>query len=122
MKMPRRSPRKLGKQQRRQERRIEQRIPTTEKLMKALQASGAPTWMIECARIGYYDEWKSTLALPLKQLVDDARANGLTEVAERAINGDFDGQDWEADEWRESPEGRATFQAFMDSIGKEKQP
>ncbi len=64
--MPRRSPRKLGKQQRRQERRIEQRIPTTEKLMKALQASGAPTWMIECARIGYYDEWKSTLALPLK--------------------------------------------------------
>ena len=90
-----------------------QRIPTTEKLAKALEQANAPTKMIERARAGYYDDYKSELAFPIIQLVQDATRHELYTVAEQAKAGKFDGQKWEADEWAKSPEGRATFQEFM---------
>ena len=89
-----------------------QRIPTTEKLAQALKKAGAPAAMIAFAREGKYDDYKSDLANPIMQLVTEARAAGLDDIADRAIGGEFDGQTWEADEWAKSPEGRATFKQF----------
>jgi hypothetical protein len=89
------------------------RTPTTEKLAKALEEAGAPEEMITHARAGYYDDYKSDVAAPIAYLVQDARTAGLTTIAERAIDGDFDAQGWEADEWAHSPDGQATFAGFF---------
>lgn len=56
---------------------------------------------------GYYDDYKSPLAAPIHALVTDARAVGLPEIAERAMEGEFDGTAEEAEAWARSPEGRA---------------
>jgi hypothetical protein len=47
------------------------------------------------------------------QLVADARAAGLVDIAKRAQNGEFDAADWEADEWASGPEGQAIFREFF---------
>jgi hypothetical protein len=87
----------------------EERIPTTEKLAHALQEAGAPPQMIQRARTGYYDDYKSKHATPITLLASDARFNKLPDIAKRAEAGEFDAQDWEAGEWAESPDGKATF-------------
>lgn len=84
-------------------------IPTTERLALALEQAGAPPYMIERARNGYYDDYTSPLAGPIMQLVADARAEGLSRIAERAADGEFDGTREESDAWAHSPEGQATF-------------
>jgi hypothetical protein len=94
------------------------RKPTTEKLAEALSLAGAPKWMIDNANTGVYDDWKSPLDFPMRTLVFDAENMGLKDIAERAKNGEFDSQKWEADAWRNSPEGRATFAEFFKGVGK----
>lgn len=89
------------------------RKPTTEKLAEALSLARAPKWMIEKALEGVYDDYKSELPMPIHQLVLDATRNNLPTIAMDAIDGKFDAQDWEADEWAKSPDGRATFQEFF---------
>lgn len=89
------------------------RVPTTEKLAKALEQANAPASMIAAARAGHYDDYKSDVPDPIRQLVRDARDANLPTIVIAAINGKFDGQKWEADEWAKSPEGRATFQQFL---------
>jgi hypothetical protein len=89
------------------------RKPTAEKLAEALSLAGAPKWMIDNANAGVYDDWKSPHAFPIRTLVFDAQSMGLKDIAERAKNGEFDSQKWEADEWAQSPEGRATFKEFF---------
>jgi hypothetical protein len=81
--------------------------PTTERLAAALEAAAAPTEMIERARAGYYDDYKSDLPFPCVQLVNDLREVGLTELAQRTIAGEFDGTPQEAAAWSES-EGSAS--------------
>jgi hypothetical protein len=83
--------------------------PTSERLAVELVKAGAPPAMIERARAGYYDDYKSELAMPITQLVVDARAAGLPIIAERASAGEFDASQAESDAWARSPEAQALF-------------
>jgi hypothetical protein len=73
--------------------------PTTERLAKVLEAAQAPAEMIARARDGYYDDYKSELATPIPQLVNDCREAGLNDIAQRAIDGEFDATREEGDAW-----------------------
>ena len=88
------------------------RKPTTERLAEALELMHAPPAMIKRARDGYYDDFKSPLELPIVALVRHAQQAGLKRIAERAINGEFDAQPWEAEEWANTPEGIAMRKEF----------
>lgn len=103
----------MSKQRRIGQQHNPQRIPTTEKLAKALEEVHAPPLMIEQARAGHYDDYKSDLATPIVALVNDAKRNGLYSIAERAMRGDFDAQNWEGDAWAEGPEGQAIMKEFF---------
>lgn len=76
-----------------------ERIPTTERLAEALRQAGASPEMIASALAGHYDDYKSELFCPIRQLVADARKAGLEDIAQRAIAGDFDATDWEHEDW-----------------------
>lgn len=91
----------------------EKRIPTSEKLAQALREANAPLDMISRAEAGYYDDFRSELAFPMRQLVLDAVAHELPQIAMAAIDGQFDAQSWEADEWAKSEEGQETFKKYM---------
>ena len=84
-------------------------IPTTEKLAQALEAANAPAWMIEKAREGYYDDYKSHLAFPEMQLHHDAHVAGLESIKAAVEAGEFDSTKEESEEWARSPEGQAAF-------------
>ena len=88
-------------------------IPTTEKLAQALLQAGAPEIMLGRAKSGYYDDYKSPIATPIKALVDDARKYNLPDIATRAMAGEFDGTKEEGDEWATSPEGQEIFKEFF---------
>lgn len=87
--------------------------PTAERLARALTEAGAPAAMIERARAGYYDDYRSPLALPQLQLRNDALALGLHAVAEGVVNGEWDATPEESDEWARSDEGRAAFAELL---------
>jgi hypothetical protein len=61
-----------------------------EALAKELEAEGLPQ-MAAKARVGYYSDFDSTIALPKMTLVDELVALGRHELANRVINGEFDG-------------------------------
>jgi hypothetical protein len=98
----------------------EQPIPTTERLARALEAAGAPQVMINRARGSFYDDFKSDLATPIVQLVQDVRKAGLEGIAKRAIDGEFDATKEESDAWAESPEGQELMQQFMGKARQQK--
>lgn len=91
----------------------EVRIPTSERLAQILELAQAPQRMIDRARQGVYDDFKSELDMPLRELVRDAQAAGLHDIANRAKAGEFDAQQWEAKAWAMSPEGQTTFREFL---------
>jgi len=86
------------------------------KLAAALASASAPAEMISKAVEGYYDDYLSPLATPIYQLVLDAEAAGLPDIAARAKAGIFDAQRWEAEAWAKSPEGRAAFWELRQGI------
>ena len=88
-------------------------IPTTERLALALEAAGAPIAMIERARAGYYNDYKSPLAMPETQLLADARAAGLETIAQGVFEGRWDATKEESDAWMANPEGQATFAELL---------
>jgi hypothetical protein len=88
-------------------------IPTTERLAQDLEEAGAPAEMIERARAGYYDDYKSDLAMPEVQLLQDARRAGLTSIAEGVLEGRWDATKEEADAWARSPDGQETFRELL---------
>lgn len=90
----------------------EQKKRASDKLAEALEQAGAPKDMIKRAREGYYDDFRSELADPIRQLVIDAAKCGLVGIATRARKGDFDAEKWESDEWAASDEGQAIFKEF----------
>lgn len=90
-------------------------MPTTERLALALEQAGAPPYMVQRAREGYYDDYRSPLAGPIMQLVADAKTERLWDIATRAANGEFDGTREEAEEWAWSAEGQETFRRFFGS-------
>jgi hypothetical protein len=91
---------------------MSERIPTTERLARALEEAKAPQHMIERARKGYYDDYKSQHATPIALLVQHCTQYDLTAIADRAIDGEFDGTKEDADEWAKSPEGQEVMSAF----------
>ena len=72
---------------------------TKEKLTRALMEANAPAAMVERARAGYYDDYESPCATPIANLVRELQANGLGDLAKRAVNGEFDASREEAEEW-----------------------
>lgn len=96
----------------------QQRKATTEKLAEALSLAGAPKWMIDNANAGVYNDYKSPHADPIRTLVFDATSCNLPSIAMDAIDGKFDAQKWEADEWAKSADGRATFAEFLKGMEK----
>jgi hypothetical protein len=71
---------------------------TSERLAQVLHAVGLFE-MEKKAREGYYDDFRSTLATPIMQLVADLMAAGQTDLARRAREGEFDATREEADAW-----------------------
>ena len=87
-------------------------IPTTERLALVLTQAGAPRWMIDNARAGYYDDYKTTIATPIVRLCQDCTDAGLTDLADRARNGEFDATRYEAEEWAKSPEAQELLKSL----------
>jgi hypothetical protein len=76
------------------------------------------TEMAAAARTGYYHDYLSPLALPEMQLMTDLaeaaskrpdQAGEIMALRRRCINGDFDANTKESDEWAQSAEGREAF-------------
>ena len=63
--------------------------PTTERLALAMEEAGCPAEAIALARAGHYDLIASPMKLPIQKLADDLREMGFSELAERAITGEF---------------------------------
>jgi hypothetical protein len=82
------------------------------KLVSALILRGAPPLMIEHAKKGMFDDYKSPYAAPCIMLVEACRAAGMSDMAKRAMNGEFDGTKADAEAWAASPEGRETMGQF----------
>jgi hypothetical protein len=77
-------------------------LPTKLKLAEAIrQFNPALTEMIERAKQGYYDDYESSLAAPIMQLLEDLLDVGATALVERAMSGEFDGTEAEAMAWWE---------------------
>lgn len=83
--------------------------PSSERLARALEAAGAPSYMVSLARDDHYHDFKSPLPMPETQLLADAREHGLTTIAEGVIEGRWDADKAESDAWAASPEGQAVF-------------
>jgi hypothetical protein len=87
-------------------------VATSDRLAAALASANAPVTMVARARAGYYDDYRSELAMPINQLGADARAAGLHDIASRAMHGEFDGTKEESEAWMASPEGQAVRREF----------
>ena len=94
-------------------------IQTSERLARALEALDNPRLaeIIQRARAGYYDDFKSTLDDPQIALVRDLRSIGLHAFAQRVINGEFDATMEEGQAWFEA-EGRRLFPEFSDLFSR----
>lgn len=90
--------------------------PTTERLALALTAAGCPPEMIERARAGFYDDFKSPIANPISQLVQELRSIGQTDLVNRAIDGEFDATDEESDLWFETEGKHFLPDPFVDAL------
>lgn len=88
----------------------DERIPTSKKLADAMIEAGCPERLIRNAREYFYDDYKSSIATPCIQLVNDLAA--FPELRERAMNGEFDAQPWESDEWAATDEAKEMFAEF----------
>jgi hypothetical protein len=68
--------------------------------------------MINKARSGFYDDFKSPHPMPEHQLLADARAAGLERIAQGVIKGEWDATKEESDAWAASPEGQEVMREF----------
>jgi hypothetical protein len=66
-------------------------MKAAEKLAQALHAEGLFA-MEEKARKGYYGDFTSPLAMPITQLIKELQSSGARALAERAMDGEFDGE------------------------------
>jgi hypothetical protein len=69
--------------------------------------------MVLQALDGYYDDFKSPLAMPETQLLIDAREHGLTRIVEGVMNGEWDATKEESEAWAASPDGQAAFRELL---------
>jgi len=75
--------------------------PTSERLAQTLEALNDPALaeMIQRARAGYYDDFKTTIATPQIFLYQDLVTHGYLDLAQRVVDGDFESTREEADAW-----------------------
>lgn len=98
-------------------------LPTKERLAQAIEArlgkeyNPLVTRIIMRARLGVYDEFESDIASPISQLVHDLRAVGFDDMAQRAIEGDFDCTEEEGQAWMQ----REGYPLLLGKKGKEGQ-
>jgi hypothetical protein len=76
-------------------------MKTKERLAKELGEAGAPNYMVIAALNGDYDDFESKSATPINDLVRECRVNKLHRLANRAMDGEFDGSQEESQEWFE---------------------
>lgn len=76
-------------------------ISTAERLARTLEALNDPRLrdMIAKARVGYYDDYKSPLATPELQLINDLLGFGHVNLAQRVANDEFSATHEEAEAW-----------------------
>ena len=74
-------------------------LPTSERLANALHKAGAPARLVNGARLGHYDDYKSELTFPKLALVFDLRAANLHTFAVRVMRGEFNSSPEEASAW-----------------------
>lgn len=86
--------------------------PTKLRLRDDLIARNAPPAMVQKAASGWYDDYESPVGDSIVQLVDDAHAAGLEDIARAAVEGEYDGTKEESEAWAASAEGRAVMEAF----------
>jgi hypothetical protein len=77
-------------------------MKTKERLASALDEAGAPIGMVKAANAGEYDDYESESATPISDLVRDCLRHGLKGIANRAMDGEFDGTKEESQAWFES--------------------
>jgi hypothetical protein len=83
-------------------------METKERLAQTLEGNGASEEMIKNARLGMYDDFISPLPSPIMHLVSDLREEGLYDLAQRAMDGEFDASKEEAEAWFQR-EGKDAF-------------
>lgn len=89
---------------------------TKERLAVALEEAGAPKKMVEQARAGRFDIYESRSRTPLRDLVDIAAWTGLTDIADRAMAGEWDGTVEEANAYLcQRAEDDPTEEAALDA-------
>jgi hypothetical protein len=74
-------------------------MSTKEKLALAMEEAGCPANLISRARAGEFDDFESASATPIIRLVRELSPLGFTDLANRAMNGEFDGTKEEAETW-----------------------
>lgn len=94
---------------------------TKDMLADALMAIGLQDMSLK-ARGGYYHDYLSPLDLPELQLVNDLGiatekrpdlTAAIMALRQRIINGEFDANAEEGDEWASSPDGRDAFSRLV---------
>jgi hypothetical protein len=91
------------------------RYSSIEPLVEALEAAGASVELLEQARAGAFDDCASSSATPKVDLVRRLEAEGLLELVDRVVAGDFDAtrEDWLA--FFNTPEGFAVAALYTAS-------
>jgi hypothetical protein len=91
---------------------------TKDFLASELTKAGLPE-MAAKAATGYYHDFLSPLDFPEMQLAADLAAAGTPAalaLRERHLNGEFDANLKESDEWASSPYGKAAFGALVSGL------
>lgn len=65
------------------------------------------------AQRGAYSEYFGEFAAPITMLVEDLRAAGAEDLAQRAIDGEFDADQAEAERWAGSNEAQTLFRKLV---------
>jgi len=73
-------------------------MTTKQRLEEVLRAAGLHE-MAANALLGGYDDFETTSPTPIHDLVRDLNAAGRPDLAQRAINGEWDASPDEAREW-----------------------
>lgn len=91
---------------------------STDKLVRALELSSASAELLNDARANRYHDYKGESHSPITDLVMRLRREGLSELAERAVDGEFDATHEEAEEWARSPGGVAALAMLQKGSGR----
>ena len=92
-------------------------IPTKERLALVLEEAGLKD-LASLARFGRFDDFESESTTPIIDLVVALRARRRRDLAERAMNGEWDCTPEEAEAWADSPEGRRVVAGLPSKQGE----